>query len=287
MLLPLLFLGIINCLEYNKLVYKCNNEGEALLSFDGGPSSNNTAKLLSYLSKENITAAFFLTAANTASNQPLAKQILSQGHLLGYRFETEWNITAMTDEGLYNSIERSLDSIRSLVGRRPRMIRANDHCGENGGMSNALVTKMCYAGYSLVSSKVDGKDFNLTAIGSWPSPFQAVEAGLAKMGGSDSPIIQLHDTNWLSVNETRLIVDGVKAKGFKLVSASQCFGVDNFYQDEVSAKIPPFYGDIPNLKNHPEDEGKVFSAQSANSSPSLKSHLGHSIILFILLFLFT
>lgn len=98
-----------------------------MLSFDGGPS-NNTQKILGMLRKENITGAFFLTAQNVDHPQgsELAKQILSNGHVIGYRFERDWNLTTMSDEGLYNSVERRLDNMHKKTGKRPRYIRLND-----------------------------------------------------------------------------------------------------------------------------------------------------------------
>ena len=113
-------------LTYYQITIKCLHDGEALLTFDGGPDANNTQKLLTTLKKENITGAFFLTSRGVDEHQGLAKDILGQGHIVGYRFEREWNLTTMSDEGLYNSIERRLDNIKKRLGKRPRYIRLND-----------------------------------------------------------------------------------------------------------------------------------------------------------------
>ena len=113
-------------LTYYKNVVKCLHDGQALLTFDGGPDGNNTQKLLETLKKENITGAFFLTYKDVDAQGGLAMQILNSGHVVGYRFEREWNLTTMTDEGLYNSIERKLDNLKKKLGKRPRYIRLND-----------------------------------------------------------------------------------------------------------------------------------------------------------------
>lgn len=129
--LPLLFLSIFSAsvwggLTYYKTVIKCLNEGEALMTFDGGPNANNTQKLLDTLKKENVTGAFFLTSNSVNEQSGLAMQIMKSGHVIGYRFEREWNLTSMSDEGLYNSIERCLDNLKKKIGERPRYIRLND-----------------------------------------------------------------------------------------------------------------------------------------------------------------
>jgi len=132
-------------------------------------------------------------------------------------------------------------------------------------LTDAVLTKLRYAGYGLVGSLVDGKDGNLTKIGKYPEPWQAVQLDLAKVSRGDSPIIRLHDTNWVSVNQTKHIIDQVKSKGIKFVNFSQCFGLSNGYFED-NKKISSFYGDLPKLNTPPEDQGKIFSNQQMNSA---------------------
>jgi hypothetical protein len=119
----------------------------------------------------------------------------------------------------------------------------------------------------MVGSQIEGKDGNLTKIGNYPEPWQAVQSDLSKLGRSDAPIIRLHDSNWLSVNQTKHIIDQVKEKGFKFVNFARCFGLSNGYFED-GKKISPFYGDLPKIGSSAEDEGKIFSGQIRNSATS-------------------
>ena len=267
--------------QYRQITLKCIHDGESFLTFDGGPSSNSTGKLLEILKKENITGGFFFTWKNLEGNSGIAQQAISNGHLIGYRMESDWNVTAMSDEGLYNSIERRLDSIKKKIGKRPKFIRDNMEGEKAMILTDAVLTKLRYAGYGLVGSLVDGKDGNLTKIGKYPEPWQGVQTDLAKVSRSDSPIIRLHDTNWLTVNQTKNIIDQVRSKGIKFVNFSQCFGIGNGYFED-SKKISPFYGDLPKLGTPPEDQGKIFSNQQMNSASSTGSNLLFSLFAIIL-----
>jgi peptidoglycan/xylan/chitin deacetylase (PgdA/CDA1 family) len=253
----------------NKHILKCLHDGEALITFDGGPT-NNTQKVLATLKKENVTGAFFLTSQSIDEDSGTAKHILDSGHIVGYRFEREWNLTTMSDEGLYNSIERRLDNINRKIGKRPRYLRLNSEgtnrftIGEAQSLSDAVMTKLIYAGYVIVGAQVDAKDGNLTKIGFFPEPFQAVASDLGKLSAGDSPIIRLHETNWLSATQALHVIEQAKGKGLKLVNFTQCMGSSGPYFDE-KGKIPSFYGDYPKLSTPPEDEGKIFSAQNGAS----------------------
>ncbi len=59
------------------------SNNKILLTFDDGPLPGNTEKILKYLSGEKIKSIFFCVGNNLEENISLAKEILSEGHLLG------------------------------------------------------------------------------------------------------------------------------------------------------------------------------------------------------------
>ena len=146
-------------------------------------------------------------------------------------------------------------------------------------MNDAVMTKLSYAGYVIVGAQVDGKDGNLTNIGNWPEPAQAVTSDLGKLTGSDAPIVRMHDTNWLTIKQSPSIIEQIKGKGFKLVNFTECMGEAGPYFEE-QGKIPSFYGDYPKLQTPPEDEGKIFSAQ--HNAATQERHELWSLLLIML-----
>lgn len=146
-------------------------------------------------------------------------------------------------------------------------------------MNDAVMTKLSYAGYVIVGTQVDAKDGNLTSIGNWPEPAQAVTNSLGKLTGNDAPIVRMHDTNWLTIKQAPSIIEQVKGKGFKLVNFTECMGESGPYFDE-KGKIPSFYGDYPKLQTPPEDEGKIFSAQN-NSATQAHQELWSLLLIML------
>jgi peptidoglycan/xylan/chitin deacetylase (PgdA/CDA1 family) len=69
-----------------KLLHKniwTTNNNKLLLTFDDGPVPGNTEKILNWLNNKQIKALFFCVGNNVKNNLPLAKRILSDGHMIG------------------------------------------------------------------------------------------------------------------------------------------------------------------------------------------------------------
>ena len=69
--------GIVQGIEYYfhpKTMY---------LTFDDGPSEENTARVLDILKKRNIKATFFLVGENVEKYPEIARRIVAEGHTIG------------------------------------------------------------------------------------------------------------------------------------------------------------------------------------------------------------
>lgn len=63
-------------------IYRSNGEKRAFLTFDDGPSSMVTPKILKTLQQENIKATFFVLGTMVKSNPGILKQAYEQGHYI-------------------------------------------------------------------------------------------------------------------------------------------------------------------------------------------------------------
>lgn len=59
------------------------NSGAIAVTFDDGPLSGHTDKILDILALYKVKAAFFCIGKNIAANPALAKRIIDEGHLIG------------------------------------------------------------------------------------------------------------------------------------------------------------------------------------------------------------
>ncbi len=75
------FIGLnFHLISLNKLN---TNQKQVLLTFDDGPHSPNTVKVLEVLKKHNVKAVFFVIGKNIPGNEAVLKQIIAEGHQLG------------------------------------------------------------------------------------------------------------------------------------------------------------------------------------------------------------
>lgn len=79
-----LAIGIFD-IRRNIFVQSINSiaEGDICLTFDDGPDSTMTPKILDILKKHNVQANFFLIGNACQSNQDIVKQIYLGGHTIG------------------------------------------------------------------------------------------------------------------------------------------------------------------------------------------------------------
>lgn len=56
--------------------------GKIALTFDDGPSSQNTPLVLDILARHNVKATFFVLGKNIQGNEKLIKRMVQEGHLV-------------------------------------------------------------------------------------------------------------------------------------------------------------------------------------------------------------
>jgi len=82
------------------------SNNKILLTFDDGPLPGNTEKILKYLSGEKIKSIFFCVGNNLEENISLAKEILSEGHLLGNHMPQHQIITGMKTSEIIGNVKK-------------------------------------------------------------------------------------------------------------------------------------------------------------------------------------
>jgi peptidoglycan/xylan/chitin deacetylase (PgdA/CDA1 family) len=60
-----------------------SSEKKVVLTFDDGPHTSNTIKVLEILNKHNVKAIFFIIGKNIEGNELVIKQLIKDGHLIG------------------------------------------------------------------------------------------------------------------------------------------------------------------------------------------------------------
>ena len=184
------------------------------MTFDDGPSAENTPRLLDILKQRNIKATFFLIGENVVQNPEIVKRMLAEGHEIGNHTWDHPQLSKLSDDRVTSEITRTSDAIREACGYTPKIIRPpygaitkrqRDWIGEKFGLSTILWS-------------VDPLD--------WKRPGSSVVSRRILAGAEPGAIILSHDIHKPTVDAMPATFDALLAKGFKFVTVSELIAMN-------------------------------------------------------------
>lgn len=181
------------------------------LTFDDGPSEPYTSEILSILDKHNVKATFFVMGIHAKSNLPILKKMVAAGHEIG-------------NHSMYHDKENK-KSTQALMKELPevdKIIRQSGYQGEImfrspfGLTSDTLRTAL---------TNINKKNFLFDFLSQdWENPPSHVIVDRVVSHAKPGHIIVLHDGGKgrsPTVEATGIIIEKLKAKGYKFVTASE------------------------------------------------------------------
>ena len=200
----------------NCQVYKRGNteEHKIALTFDDGPHSEKTPKILDVLQQNNVKATFFIVGENANGNDDIIRRIIADGHEIGnHTFGHKYLLKA--DRCV---IEREIDlcddEIFNYSEYNARLFRPP------GGIYDDLLTSICNdRGYDMVLWSIDTRDWAGTSA-------QDIEKEILN-NIEDGAIILLHDyICGESYTEVALmnVIPKLKELGYSFVTVSELIG---------------------------------------------------------------
>lgn len=182
-------------------------DGEKLLAltFDDGPHSRYTKKLLDGLRERKIKASFFLVGENIPGNEEVVRQMAEDGHFIGVHCYSHVDLTKKSAEESCKDILKTAELIENITGARPEYIRPpygkwNDELEECVEMLP-------------VFWDIDTRD--------WESQnSRKIVNHICKNAGKHH-IILLHDVFETSVDAALAAVDTLTAEGYTFVTVDE------------------------------------------------------------------
>ena len=108
------------------------NTGIIYLTFDDGPSSSITPKILDILKKKNVKATFFILNYSS-SLEYLVKREYNEGHSIGiHGYSHTYSQIYTSEDAFMNNITKLQEKIKKTIGYSPTIIRFP------GGSSNTV-----------------------------------------------------------------------------------------------------------------------------------------------------
>ncbi len=181
------------------------------LTFDDGPSRQNTEAILSILKEYKIRATFFVIGENAAKDPDRIKMIYDAGHEIGNHTYTHAYISKIPEETLKKEIQKTEDLLFEITGEKPIVFRP-----PGGYYNDASLQVLEDMGYKTILWSLDTKD--------WSMPKSDKIASKIEENATSGDIILFHDLEdpRLPTPETlKRIIPKLLEEGYEFITVSE------------------------------------------------------------------
>jgi len=120
------------------------------LTFDDGPSEENTAAVLDILKERNIQATFFVVGENVRNHPEVARRIVEEGHTIGIHCNChEYDKIYQSAEAYLEDFQKAYDAVLEVTGVEPVLFRfpGGSINAYNEGIREDIVREMMERGF--------------------------------------------------------------------------------------------------------------------------------------------
>ncbi len=186
------------------------------LTFDDGPSAENTSAVLDILKEHNIKATFFVIGENVRRHPEVARRIVEEGHTIGIHCNRH-----VYDE-IYESVEAYLadfqeayDAVYEVTGAEVKLFRfpGGSINGYNRGVYQEIIAEMTRRGFVYFDWNASAQD--ATAA---PRPAWEIAADCLRGVGRELVVVLAHDSGarGTTVDALPAVIEGYRNAGYTL-----------------------------------------------------------------------
>lgn len=181
--------------------------GEVVLSFDDGPSPNDTRKVLSALAKECTKATFFMVGQMAARHPEMVKEVAEQGHTIGTHTWSHANLARLSLPQVTQQIEATFDEVQRSSPEPVAPFFRYPYLSS----SPLTVDYLKSRNIGQFAIDIDSSDWR---VRSSKAVITRVMAGLRRKGRG---IILMHDIHPWTADALPQLLSELKAGGYKVV----------------------------------------------------------------------
>lgn len=211
------------------------------LTFDDGPDARFTPQILDVLSIYRVPATFFLVGRNAAQNTALVAREWNEGHELGNHTFTHPKMTAVSALRARLEVDTTQRVVENITGHSTLLFRPPYDANPAPRAADDLQSMLlCGAGpggaYCTVGASIDPRDWDPTLrddddvremAGRPRNSGDVVSLVLQGATRQHGNVVLLHDGGGdrsATVQALPLIIQGLQARGFRLVTVSELAG---------------------------------------------------------------
>jgi cellulose synthase/poly-beta-1,6-N-acetylglucosamine synthase-like glycosyltransferase/peptidoglycan/xylan/chitin deacetylase (PgdA/CDA1 family)/spore germination protein YaaH len=200
--------------------------GWVALTFDDGPDSRWTPKILDILKEKHAPATFFVIGKNMATFPGLVQRELAEGHDVGNHSWTHPNIAEVPAAQAVVELSATQRLFETITGRSMRLWRP-PYFGDAEPSTPREVAPLLIGqeqGYLAVGLRIDPDDWKK------PDPVRIVATSLDRLADTVRPgqVLLLHDSGGdrsRTVQALPTLIDQLRAHGYKLVTIGELAGM--------------------------------------------------------------
>ena len=172
------------------------------LTFDDGPRSSTTGRLLDELALREVPATFFLLGHRIPGNEDLVRRMAAEGHQIGVHTYDHVEVTGLSREDFDLQVGKTRSLLLDILGEGEFWLRPPY------GITDAAARQ--WADSPIILWSVDPEDWKDQDVG-------RIVAGVVEHV-QDGDIILMHDLYGSSVDAAVQIVDALLGKGYCFVT---------------------------------------------------------------------
>jgi peptidoglycan/xylan/chitin deacetylase (PgdA/CDA1 family) len=181
--------------------------GEVVLTFDDGPSPNDTREVLAALAKECTKATFFVVGEMVALHPEVVKEVAAQGHTIGTHTWSHPNLAKLSLPDVTHEIEATFDAAQKASAEPIAPFFRYPYLSS----SKTTVDYLKGRNIGQFAVDIDSQDWR---VRSSKAVIKRVMAGLKARGRG---IILMHDIHKWTADAVPELLAQLKAGGYKVV----------------------------------------------------------------------
>ena len=171
-----------------RTVFSFAEEKRIYLTFDDGPSTVVTGRILDTLQRENVKATFFIVSDRAHGREETLRRIVREGHTVGVHSAThDYSSIYASDKALLADVEECATLIRRVTGVVPHVYRFPGGGTKDYARQAALLAAR---GYTVVRWNAVCGDEELRGA----SAARLTEESLRTAGEKSNVVLLLHDS---------------------------------------------------------------------------------------------
>ena len=202
------------------------------ISFDDGPDTEWTPRILDILKKKNVKATFFMIGAEAENNIGIMQRAYREGHEIGNHTFTHPDISAISTSQVDLQLNLTERLFAAKLGVQPLFFRPPYSIDQEPDTNDqaAPVERVQQRGYIVIGNKIDTNDWDEHPRKSPQEILQSVLQQIDDM--QDRPdkqgsVILMHDGGGdrsVTIATLPLLIDTLRARGYEFVLVSQLMG---------------------------------------------------------------